>query len=182
MNFLYGNENISLQIHDSLNDNTVILPPRAAVFRIFKIEKFDKPSFIPNMEIEEGIFTANSIAHSESVIIRVLSTTDETKIISNRIDMGVDLDLYNIYSINGTKNSGGRKDKIRGIIGKNCPDFIKNELTELTASYSAVFAMPDDLMSQNNFCTQKLRLTDNSPTYCKNYRMPKSIRTKLINK
>lgn len=63
LKFSYNGQKINLTIHDTLNDNTIVLPPRSEVFRYCSIPNFDEPKFILNHEIEEGIFIQNALRY-----------------------------------------------------------------------------------------------------------------------
>lgn len=81
ISFNYYNQTFSLQILDSINSDTNVLPPRSEVFRNFVIKNFQNPQLIPNDEIANGIFIANTIAYDKIVTIRVLNTHDTTKVV-----------------------------------------------------------------------------------------------------
>lgn len=82
------------------------------------------------------------------------------------------LSNYNIYYFDSINNSRNRQGKLNEIITNNSPKYIHKDLTNLCTKYSEIFAMESDTLTQNNFYSQKLRLTDNIPVYTKNYRTP----------
>lgn len=172
ISFNYYNQTFSLQILDSINSDTNVLPPRSEVFRNFVIKNFQNPQLIPNDEIANGIFIANTIAYDKIVTIRVLNTHDTTKVIPNTIINSENLSNYNIYNFDSINNSRNRQGKLNEIITNNSPKYIHKDLTNLCTKYSEIFAMESDTLTQNNFYSQKLRLTDNIPVYTKNYRTP----------
>lgn len=172
ISFNYYNQTFSLQILDSINSDTNVLPPRSEVFRNFVIKNFQNPQLIPNDEIANGIFIANTIAYDKIVTIRVLNTHDTSKVIPNTIINSENLSNYNIYNFDSINNSRNRQGKLNEIITNNSPKYIHKDLTNLCTKYSEIFAMESDTLTQNNFYSQKLRLTDNIPVYTKNYRTP----------
>lgn len=59
------------------------------------------------------------------------------------------------------------------------PKHIHNDLLPLLNEFNDIFALPTDKMTQNNFCEQKLRLSDNTPVYIKKYRLPHSQKAEI---
>lgn len=179
LEFKYNNLEFSLTIHDTINEDTIVLPPRAEIFRYCKIANFDQPKVIKNHEIDSGIFVATTIAYKPKIFLRILNTTEETKTIKNIITETENLDEYDIFALNDHEKQEYRKSEINEIISKNTPKHVTSKLNDLCMKYSNIFALPTDKMTQNNFYKQKLRLTDNIPTYCRNYRMPQTHKIEI---
>lgn len=72
-----------------------------------------------------------------------------------------------------------RTDKLKQIISNNVPKQYTEDLLDLVGQFSDIFALPDDKMSVNNFYTQRLRMSDDSPSYVKNYRTPHTSRAEI---
>lgn len=177
--FSQNGDRITIPLHDGPSDDTLVLPARAEVFRIFNIARYEKPIFIPNQEIFPGIFMANTIANSKNPIIKIVNTTDEIKVIPKDIQKMENLSNYNIYTMNKTKTEPNRFEKLSETLKRNIPKQYIEIMMPLLRSYSDIFALPNDSMTQNNFYEQKLRLTDNQPVYVKNYRLPNSQKTEI---
>lgn len=179
LTFWINGNSISFKIYDSIDSDTVILPPRSEVFRIFKIDNFKEPQYIPNLEIANGIFSSSTFAFNNTAIIRVMNTHNETKTISNIISNTENLSNYYVYTFDTTTNSENRTEQLAKIIKQNSPEHIQPELLNLCTKYSDIFSLESDKLTQNNFYKQKLRLTDNVPIYTKNYRLPQSQKSEI---
>jgi len=57
---------------------------------------------------------------------------------------------------------------------KNFPPQFKSTLTDLCTKYRDVFGLEIESITTNNFCKQKLRMTDDEPGCIKNYRNPQN--------
>lgn len=62
---------------------------------------------------------------------------------------------------------------------KNVPKYVRDDLVNLCKKYADVFALEKDKMTVNNFYSQKLRITDNTPAFSKNYRLPQSHKAEI---
>lgn len=96
--------------------NSVVVPPRCAVFRIFKINSFSGPSLVEKREISPGIFTASTIAHTDKTLIRILNTTENTQILPNEINDPIDLNEFRIFSLNKANTGNIRVEKLEKIL------------------------------------------------------------------
>lgn len=67
ISFCINESQITIPLQDGPGDDIIVLPARAEVFRIFRIEQYEEPLFIPNHEISPGIFIANSIANNNTL-------------------------------------------------------------------------------------------------------------------
>lgn len=65
-----------------------------------------------------------------------------------------------------------RVHDLKTILNNKMPSYIREDLMPLCEEYAGIFTLKDDQMTKNNFYEQKLRLTDTSPVYIKNYRLP----------
>lgn len=160
LTFKYDNNAFSFEIFDSIDSDTIVVPPRSETFRNFKITNYSEPQFIPNAEISGGVFVANTIAYDRIVTIRILNTTDETRIISNSINISENLSDYAIFDFDAVTGTEKRLKNLIGIIRNNSPEFIQETLLKLCSRYSNIFALESDTLTQNNFYE---RLTDNIP-------------------
>lgn len=157
--FTFNNYKCILPIIDSPYENTVVIPPRSQVYRTFFIENFTEPQYIDQFEIEPGVFIANSIATSATPLIKVLNTTDETKISPKLLFKSENLSTFDVYSMDEVNvNDTDRNEKLSKIIFENSPPHIYDKLVDLCTKYSDIFALDSDRMTQNNFYEQRLRL------------------------
>lgn len=178
--FMFKNFKCILPIIDSPHGDTVVIPPRSQVYRTFYIENFTESQYINQMEIESGVFIANSIATSATPLIKVLNTTDDTKIIPKFLLKSENLSTFDVYSLDEIDiNNKDRNNKLSQIILNNSPPHIYDKLVNLCMEYSDIFALESDQMTQNNFYEQRLRLSDNKPVYIKNYRLPHTHREEI---
>lgn len=170
---------VSIPILDGPADDVLVLPARAEVFRTFYLPKYNQPQFIHNFEISPGILVANSIADSQYPILKVINTTNEIKNIPKAIINSENLSNFNIYSMNKIKANPERNRILEQLFLKNSPEHIHDNLLPLLNEFNDIFALPNDKMTQNNFYQQKLRTSDNTPVYTKNYRLPHSQRAEI---
>lgn len=179
-----NNMRCSVPLKESPMAGTIVLPARSEVIREFHIEGFKFPQVIESREIQPGIFIARTISDSATPLIRVLNTTNESKVISNAIRDTENLSDFNVYTLDRSEQNQSafdirRTNELLQIIGKNIPEYSRDTLLPLCAKYADVFALDNDRMTVNNFYEQALRVTDNEPVYVKNYRLPKSQKPEI---
>lgn len=175
--------NIVVPIQEEPRENTIALPAWCRTFRIFTIQNFSTSCLIPAQQIEPGVFIPNFIARDSKVIIPVLNTNEEMKIINNKLKNGIDINNFDIYSMNSEKNvtgnDGVRINKLAEYFSKTTPKHLLKDLLNLCEKYTDVFMLPDDKMSVNHFYKQKLRLKNDTPIYSKNYRLPHAQKAEI---
>lgn len=165
---------VILPMHLHTKNKEIVLPASSEVTRIFKIS-VEKPSLITSQEIAPGIFTSNVIVQqSGDVPINIVNTTNEMKSLKIPNFETIDLNKFNIYNANKTKESDERTKKLLRILRKSYPrqTNLHEKLDKLCSKYSDIFQMETDTMTVNNFYTQKLRITDDEPVHSRNYRTP----------
>lgn len=174
MNFTIktNNHTIKIPINSGPTNNNITIPPRCEVFRIFKINNFKETTFIEQREIHPGVFIANTVAHDSTPIIRIINTNDHMALFANTIHEHTQISNFNIYSINAPEKNKDRSNELGKIFAKNTPKEKLNTLLSLCEHYTDIFTLQTDKMTTNNFYTQKIRTTDDSPVYTKNYRIP----------
>lgn len=150
------------------------IPPRCEVIRSFRlIGSSFKDQVVDNIEIYPGIFIARSVVNPQNCILRILNTNDQAVEIKKTLKLETqNIDNYDVVSID--TNNSNRREKLSEILQNNLPQCAPDSLSELCNSYSDIFALPNDRHTINNFYKQKLILSDESPVYTKNYRMPHS--------
>jgi len=172
--FIIRPQNLNYPIYVSITysagNNTVLLPARSQVIRKIDINVVNDFIFVPNQEIHNGIYVANTIAASKHVYVRLLNTTNFDQVVKVNKIQYENLKDYDIHNT----DTGNRSEQILSKLKKNFPDQFKNQLTELCTQYSDVFGLETEPISTNNFYKQTLRLKDDEPIYIKNYRSPHS--------
>lgn len=149
----------------------IAISPRCETFKFFKINNYKTTSFIEQKEIAPGIFIANTIIHSKNPLIRVINTTDSTVKIKNHLNIDKEISEYNIFQIDKTENTIERANQLKEKFSKNTPKDKLERLMSICRDYTDVFTLDSDKMTTNNFYSQKIRMTDDSPVYTKNYRL-----------
>lgn len=181
----FKSSEITIPIQTGPQQDTIVIPPRCEVFRIFKIPNFNGISFIDNAEIVKDVFVSTTIAHDDSPLIRVLNISNETKTVSNILNDVTNIQQFDIYTVNAVTNDIERIEKLKTLFTKNTPKNYVGEILDICSEYSDIFALENDTLTTNNFYSQKLRVTDESIVYNKNYRLPiaqKDEITRQVNK
>lgn len=159
---------ITVPMLDSPSINSISIPARSEVIRVIGIQNSDKDILIPNQELQDGIFVANTIATSTKPLVRIVNTTPNDVVIRN-----INLKTENLDDYETIMPNDKFCDQIKlQLLSKNFPDFVRPKLENLCKEYIDVFALETERISVNNFYKQKLRLRDTEPSYVKNYRIP----------
>lgn len=161
------------------NGDTITLPPRSEIFRVFKIENVTKfPAVIPSREIDDGVFCATTVIFDKTPTIRLVNTTNRMKSIQNAKFIAKHISEYKILKLN--ENSGTKRTELLlKILENKSPIQSRSKLMALCREFSDIFAMEGDKATQNNFYVQELNVTDPTPVYTKNYRMPHSQKSEI---
>lgn len=162
---------ILIPIIDSPEDGYLVLPARSEAIRRFQNINSKSDQLVPSQEIASGIFLARTIVSPKSPFVRVMNTNSITIKITNKIPITNNLEDYVIASFN-TQRDKNREQKLLKIISPNFPAHVKEPLTQLCTDYADIFHLDSDKLTTNNFYKQQIKLTDNTPVYIKNYRMP----------
>lgn len=162
---------LELPIYNGPQVGVITVPPRCEVWRSISNDLVKNDKVIKNSEIKPGVFIAGAIISKTSPYVKILNTTNEYVDIKNTCIPIDDLNEYNVYNIeNESKN---RNLRLREELSRDIPKCIKEEVTSLCEEFADVFGLKDDKITTNNFYSQKLKLSDNTPVYIKNYRIPK---------
>lgn len=176
-------DDVTLNIWEGPEENTVVIPPRCEVIRHFKVNKnvrLTEDQVINATELTPGVTIARSIFNPNSPFLRVINTSNETKVISNQLPKSLNLSNFNIYSIDDVINpTDQRSEKISTFVQKDVPKYIRDDLIKLCNEFSDVFALEEDKMTVNNFYKQKLRIVDQTPVFTKNYRLPQTHKAEI---
>lgn len=173
-----GNVVLPMQLHTG--DNEIIVPPRAEVYRIFKISSIE-PVLVEAKELKRGVLSSNSIAQNGLAQVRIVNSTSIPQKIPFPEFGTIPLDKFHIYSMTNTNSDEERTEKLLKILRKSYPseDKLKRKLNGLCKEYADIFALETDQMTTNNFYEQELRVTDNEPVYTKNYRTPQTQKLEI---
>lgn len=165
------------------------LPPNSETFKLFYIQNTNFPCVIPAQQIDENVFIPNTIAYDTVTYLRVLNTNSNFKILqTNKILKTENMNDYDIFTsstplANDQRNN--RLEKLHNIIAQSSPGHAFNKLYTLCEEFSDIFHLEGDMPSINNFYQQKLNLSDNSPVFTRNYRLPQTQKAEinsLVNK
>lgn len=180
LSFQLNNFFLEIDILQSPNGNSFVLPARCETYRTLKFNiNSENPQLVDSQNIADGVFVARTIVDKDNSLVRILNTTDKTQIINlNEIKMQ-SLDDYFVYSFEKVENNPERTRKLTKILENEIPAHAKQTLLPLCIEYADVFALEGDPLSVNNFYEQRLRLIDNSPVYIKNYRNMHSQRDEI---
>jgi len=169
---------IIIPLRDRLSNDTIVLPARAEVFRFISIDSEDSEVIIPSQTIQDGIYIAGCIVSKNAPYVRIINTNTQDQVVKHVSLKHEKLSDYEILS-DLSKNSI-RAQTVMEKLTKNFPEFVKPELTQLCSKYVDIFALESDKISTNNFYSQKLRVSDPSPVYIKNYRTPHSQKDEIV--
>jgi len=172
-------QNEYLEIFHSPKPNSISLPARAEVVRKINVKSQEDDILIPNQEIAQGVYIANTIVSKNSPFVKILNTNNKNILIENPSIATESLNDYHVISIDKIADNDERKKQILSKISQNCPLQYKKKLLELCSNFTDVFATESDKVTCNNFYTQKLRLKDETPVYIKNYRVPHSQKPEI---
>lgn len=178
----HAGSSTSLPINDdSLKTNYHTIPPRCEVIRHFRlITKSTTAQVVDKGDIFPGVFVTSIIINPQNCMLRILSTTSEAievkKILKLRTQNLSDFDIKP-----ADKPTHHRTTILLDILAKNMPGHASESLYQLCSTYSDIFTLPDDPHSVNNDYKQSLQLSDKTPVYVKNYRLPHPQKTEIAN-
>lgn len=170
-------DEIILPISESLNQNSLSLPARSQVIRRINLEKTGE-ILVPNQEIGEGLFVANTIITDKNPYILIVNTTFNNVFLENVDIQTENMSDYELVTVDNTEK-GNERNEIISRLSKKFPAFVEKSLTELCTEFKDIFALETDKISTNNFYKQKLKINDDNPVYIKNYRIPHSQKDEI---
>lgn len=131
-------------------------------------------SIILSKELESGIFIGNTIVPGSGIThVKFLNTTDEDVILKN---VNFEIEPLNKYVfLTKSQNNKDRFSKLLQTLKiDNTDSKATDELINIFKDYQDIFHLEGDVLTANNFYTQHLNLTDETPVYIKNYRLPQT--------
>lgn len=172
-------EYISLPILQSPTVDVIYIPPRCEIFRkIHSLTQLKEDSVITNREISPGVFVARSIVSKDFPFIQILNTNSKVVTIKNiKLDV-TPVNDYNVFDvIDGNIN---RSHELTSQLNtSDIPGHVKDETINLCKEFSDIFAWDKVLLTANNFYEQNLKVADDKPVYCKNYRTPQAQKAEI---
>lgn len=169
---------IPIPIYENPVENILIIPSRCEVIRsLNKLKHISHDVVVLNKEIVPGVFVARSISSKHFPYVKIINTNFENaQVNESQIDI-TNLDMYNVYNI--TNERTNEESNLLSELNLNVPNFAKNDMVNLCTEFSDIFALKSQKITTNNFYSQKLKLTDKSPVYIKNYRIPKTQKMEI---
>ena len=167
---------VGIPIHTSHADHTIILPARSEVLRKVTFNTKETELFIPNQELQKGIFVANTIVSTQRPYVRLLNTNSHDISINNPQISYENLCDYDIIDLS---KFNSRETEILQRLSKNFPERHKEKLTNLCKEFSDIFGLESEKLTTNNFYRQKLQLSDPTPVFIKNYKIPHSQKQEI---
>lgn len=159
-----------MTVSSFVNGSRIIIPISHGVrkdsFLIFFIRQMNikcvnESVFKNSQEITRDVFIGKYIEGSKTLIIRILNTTNETKVVYTYYIKTEKLSKFNIHSTNKNKCCTERIYNLKQILNGKMTDYIKQGLMPLCENYllTDIFTLKTDKMTTNNFYEQKLRLS-----------------------
>lgn len=167
-----------IPIYDSIEYNTLVIPPRCQIVKKVNLENITVDSVVNATEIANGVHIARTIISPKDTRILVINTTNDTIVVNNPKITTQPLSHFHIQKIT-TQNNDTRLGKILQKIKKEMPNYVQDQLIALCKEFSDIFALEEDKLSHNNFYEQELILKDHTPVYVKPYRLPYSQREEV---
>lgn len=173
-----GNEEITVPMKSWINKNYCMKVERRSESIHPKNLDICEDSIILNKEIKSGIFVSNTIVPGKgNHHVKILNTTDNDIILEN-IDFEIEpLRNYTIVqSTHRPRETNFSKDRFSKLIDTIKMDVkdekARTELIQIFKDYEDIFHLKGETLTSNNFYTQNLKISDNTPVYIKNYRLP----------
>jgi len=165
---------VEIPFVDTLENGYFILPKRSQVVRKLDLN-FKENSVIHSEELMPGVFCANSLIGSLPYV-KFINTTETDVLIKNFRPKSSKLSEYKIFNLNNeqvTQNCEKRIERLMKELNlQNIPDFGIESIRKICQEFNEIFHLENDILDVNNFYTQKIPLTDYSPIYIKNYKLP----------
>lgn len=171
-----------LQLKINSDPEHAYIPPRAQIFRLFQIKSDSFPVVIPNQTIGFQCLVPTTIVHKPEAWIRVLNASEKSQILHSGDIKFEHIRQYDIYKMSKNENKANdenRKSKLRDVLRDKIPDHARKTLLNLCEEYADIFHLDGDKPSTNNFYSQDLQVTDPTPVYIKNYRLPQSQKSEI---
>lgn len=156
-------------------DFYLTIPKRSQVIHQINLN-INEDSLVLNKELQKGIFLSNCIVPKEGLShVKILNTTDVDVQLKN---IEFDIEPISNYVCLTNKKSNISTQRFQRILETinidSIDDRAKDSLYSILEDYSDIFHIDNDQITANNFYTQNLKVSDKSPVYIKNYRLPEA--------
>lgn len=171
-----------IPIRNEILNGLSAVPPRSETFKLFRITSDKFPCVVQRQEIAENIFVPTTIVHKPESWIRVLNISNDMKYVQSSRIKSTSVNEYDIFLVTNpekTVPSQDRANELAKILKGKIPTHIENRLLPLCTEFNDIFHLPNDKPSINNFYTQTLHVTDNTPVSTKNYRTPQTQKQEI---
>ena len=168
------NEEVTIPMKSSISRNFYIkVEKRSELIYPINLELFED-SVVLNKEIQPGIFISNTIVPGNGIChIKILNTTDNDVLLEN-IELDVE-PLKNYVFVTKSKNNTNRFEKLLEALKMDINDNkAKEDLCKIFRDYQHIFHLEGEQLTANNFYSQHIQVSDKTPVYIKNYRLPHS--------
>lgn len=154
--------------------NTITIPKRSEVIIPISLDR-QEDRIILNKELQQGIFVSNTIIPAKGIChIKILNTNSEDAKLQHINLDSEPLENYKILNYSAHHTTVRLEKLLTTINTQNIDEKDKIELLNTIEDYQDIFHLEGDKLTTNNFYTQQLNISDNNPTYIKNYRLPQS--------
>lgn len=173
---------LKLKINTEMDNGDIYIPPRAEIFRLCHIKSKTFPVVIKNQEIGPQILIPTTIAYEPKTWIRVLNVSESPHTVNTHSIQFEHLNEYDIYRVSKSDNTNvhsNRKSKLRDQLKNKIPKHVRETLLKLCEDYADIFHLDGDKPTTNNFYEQNLHVSDTTPVYIKNYRLPQSQKEEI---
>jgi len=171
-------KHVGIPIYTAHTNHSIVLPARSEVIREIEIDTQESELFIPNQELQPGIFIANTIVSAKRPFVRIVNTNPVDTVVNNS---QVEFENLSDYDIIELPKSSSKQSEIVKRLSKNFPEDQKDQLTQLCTEFSDIFGIESEAISTNNFYKQKLNLSDPTPVFIKNYKTPHAHKNEIEN-
>lgn len=180
MRFEINNFEVKTKIYSEVADGKSAVPSNGGVFKIFRIKESEFPRVIEPQEIAKNIFIPTTIIYEPESWIRVINLNDTNKIIDTSNVSSKPLRYYDVLKSTGrNKIENERANELEQFLASKIPEHAKSSLIPLCREFNDIFHLPNDRLTTNNFYEQQLHVSDESPVYVKNYRLPQSQKLEI---
>lgn len=148
----YGNMTVSIRnqnselivipIKSELLHGVSAVPPRSETFKIFHIRSEHFPCLIEAQEFDEGVVVPTTLVYEPKSWLRVLNTNEYVKIINTNNIKTSRLDDFHVIKphTNEETYTTNRQRKLRNILRKRIPEFMRDKMLELCPNFFRYFS------------------------------------------
>lgn len=174
--------NLEIPINGGVFDE-ISIPPACESYQCFTIQSATFPCIIESKSILEHCIIPTTIVYNKHAFIRITNTSNKTIQLKNNTLYGQKLNDFDIYT-------GDQFEKfipnyeifcmkpyyrtVMEILTDKIPKNAPQKLFDLCFQFMPIFYDAKNKLTINNFYSQDIRLSDNTPVFAKNYRLPQN--------